>query len=392
MLLIKEIQNENQWDEFIASNPNGSFLQSWNWGEFQESFGRKVWRLALKENDEIYLAALIIKQDLPLRRSYLYCPKGPLINPKFSTLPAGRPAYHPSGAGRLVYRLSRAGRLVYRPSGAGRLVYRLSRAGRQIPNSKLISLFFEEVRKLAQKEKVVFLRVDPVINFPNSLYKKIFYPTKPTQPQHSLILDISKNEEEILAQMKQKTRYNIRLAKRKGIEIKKISRPNNQEIQTFLNLTIQTSKRDKFKSHPAEYYRKMLKILSRNSMIKLFFAEYQKKVIAANIVVFFSNQAVYLHGASSNEYRQMMAPYYLQWEQIKEAKKLGCQSYDFWGIEKQSPVTSPQPQAAQARSAWAGITRFKKGFGGEEISYPESYDLIFKPIQYIIYRIARKII
>ena len=416
IIFIKENQKE-KWDEFIASNPDGSFLQSWAWGDFQEAFGRKVWRLAMMENNEIVSAALIIKQGLPFGWNYFYCPRG-------------------------------------------------------IISQKLIELFFEEVKKLAEKEKVVFLRIDPVVynchsrnKFGTSSELQQCHPelvsgstgsnrfrnkfgmtkdkfevtkenkfattkkTKPTQPQYTLILDITKSEEEILTQMKQKTRYNIRLAGRKGVRIKKISQPNDQEIQTFLNLSVQTSERDKFQIHPKKYYQKMLEILCENSTAELFFAEYRNEIIAANIVVFFSGKAVYLHGASSNIHREAMAPYLLHWEQIKEAKKLGCLSYDFWGIEKQLKVKSKKLKVENEthchsrnefgtgselvsgsnrfrnkfgmtkgkfgiaeKNNWTGITRFKKGFGGEEISYPESRDIILKPISYVIYRIARKIL
>ncbi|MCK4859196.1 MAG: peptidoglycan bridge formation glycyltransferase FemA/FemB family protein [Candidatus Omnitrophica bacterium] len=346
IIFVKENQKK-QWDEFIASNPDGSFLQSWAWGDFQKSFGRKIWRLAVMENNEIMSAALIIKHSLPFGWNYFYCPRP--INLELETW-----------------------------------------------NLELIELFFEEVKKMAEKEKTVFLKVDPVGSRCLRTWRHREPTAKPTQPQHTLILNISKSEKEILARMKQKTRYNIRLAERKGVKIKKISQPNDQEIQTFLNLSARTSKRDQFQIHPEKYYQKMLKILCQNSMAKLFFAEYQNEIIAANIVIFFSGKAVYLHGASSNNYREAMAPHLLHWEQIKEAKKLGCQSYDFWGIEKTPPTADPlkteknNEQKTMHRD-WAGITRFKKGFGGEEISYPESWDFIFDLVKYWVYRVGKKI-
>ena len=357
IIFIKENQ-KNKWDEFIASSPDGSFLQSWTWGEFQKSFGRKVWRLAAMENNEIVSAALIIKHNLLFGWNYFYCPRGPISQ---------KSKVH------------------------------------KVKSQKLIELFFEEIKKMAEKEKVVFLRIDPssagiqCLKAMRHWMPAHFYPTKPAQPQNTLILDITKSEEEILAQMKQKTRYNIRLAGRKGVRIKKISQPNDQEIQTFLNLSIKTSKRDKFQIHPKKYYQKMLEILCANSVAELFLAEYQNEIIAANIVIFFSGKAVYLHGASSSNHREAMAPHLLHWEQIKKAKKLGCQSYDFWGIEKsqksiKSKVHKAKNNLTETGSPWAGITRFKKGFGGEEISYPESRDIILKPISYVIYRIARKIL
>jgi lipid II:glycine glycyltransferase (peptidoglycan interpeptide bridge formation enzyme) len=261
-----------------------------------------------------------IKHNLLFGWSYFYCPRG-LISQKFIKSPNQS--------------------------------FQDATGQAKIESQNSIELFFEGVKKMAKKEKAVFLRIDPTVckccpefqqchpelvsesvrfqNKPacNALYSNasrfgmtedkfaMTREAKPTQPRHTLILDITKSEEEILARMKQKTRYNIRLAERKGVKIKKISRPNDQEIQTFLNLSIQTSERDKFQIHPKKYYQKMLKILGENSTAKLFFAEYQNEIIAANIVIFFSGKAVYLHGASSNIHRQAMAPHLLHWEQIK---------------------------------------------------------------------------
>jgi lipid II:glycine glycyltransferase (peptidoglycan interpeptide bridge formation enzyme) len=120
----------------------------------------------------------------------------------------------------------------------------------------------------------------------------------------------------------------------------------------------------------------MVEVMGENNL-KLFIAEYEDRIIAANIVMFFGNRAVYLHGASSNECRNLMAPYLLQWEQIKEAKKQGCEIYDFWGIDEKK---------------WPGVTRFKKGFGGEEIDYSGTFDFIFDKTWYEIYKIAKRII
>ncbi len=231
-----------------------------------------------------------------------------------------------------------------------------------------------KIKEIAKQENAIFFKIEPLTSRSEEFgFKK----SNNIQPNKTIILDISKSEQELLNQMHYKTRYNIKLAEKKGILIKK----DKSKFEDFWKLMQETTKRDKFRPHPEEYYRKMLEIPG----IELFVAEYNGKIIAANIVVFWekiaprlrSGQAIYLHGASDYEHRNLMAPHLLQWEQIREAKKRGCLEYDFWGIDEQK---------------WPGVTRFKKGFGGCEISYPGAYDLAFQPIWYSIYKIARKIL
>ena len=158
----------------------------------------------------------------------------------------------------------------------------------------------------------------------------------------------------------------------------------------------ETNERDGFRLHGKEYYWKMLfnvqySILNNHSIsnnnsisnnqysisglsIKLFIAKYQNKIIAGNIVAFFGDTVTYVHGASSNEYRNLMATYALQWQSIREAKARGCRYYDFFGIDE---------------SKWPGVTRFKKGYGGEEVDYPGTFDAVFDSVLYKMYNWLR---
>jgi len=283
-----------------------SFLQSTNWLEFQKSLGREVWQI-----DSI----LVIKHNLPFRKSYFYSPR---CESKF-----------------------------------------------------LSESFLNKIKEIAKQENTIFFKAESfdLARGKPDLEKFGFKKSTNIQPKKTLILDTSKSEQELLNQMHYKTRYNIKLADKKGISVKK----DKSKFEDFWQLIQETSKRDSFRPHPKEYYRKMLEIPG----IELFVAEFKGKIIAANVVVFYDKQAIYLHGASDYEYRNLMAPYLLQWEQIKEAKKRGCLEYDFWGIDERK---------------WPGVTRFKKGFGGREVEYPGAFDLVFQPIWYKIYKIARKIL
>jgi lipid II:glycine glycyltransferase (peptidoglycan interpeptide bridge formation enzyme) len=135
----------------------------------------------------------------------------------------------------------------------------------------------------------------------------------------------------------------------------------------------ETKARDKFRLHSMNYYQKMLKAVP---FIKLLVAEHDGKIIAGNIVSFFGDMATYIHGGSSDEKRNVMAPYLLQWQAIKIAKEKNLKYYDFNGINER---------------LWPGVTRFKKGFGGEEVNYPGTFDLIFNYQKYIFYNILRQV-
>jgi len=298
-----------------------SFLQSPAWLAFQNSLDRKTWEIE---------GINTIKYNLPFKKSYLYAP----------------------------------------------------RCG----GNFLSASFLGKIKEIAKQERTIFLKVEPSFaeaTEGESLEKKLkrlgFEKSNNIQPQRTIILDITKSEQELLGEMHYKTRYNIQLACKRGVEIRNPkSLPCRQageirNFEEFWRLMEQTAQRDGFRSHPKEYYQKMLEIPG----VELFVAKYENKIIAANIIVFWDKMAIYLHGASDYKYRNLMAPHLLQWEQIQEAKKRGCAEYDFWGIDEKK---------------WPGVTRFKKGFGGQEIIYPGAYDLVFNRVWYLIYKIARKIL
>jgi len=182
-----------------------------------------------------------------------------------------------------------------------------------------------------------------------------------------LFLDLSLSEDELLHAMHHKTCYNIRLAKKKGVEI---VRGKVADLPSFWKLLKSTTVRDGFRGHSLSHYHNLLEQGAPN--IELCLAKRDDKVLAAGIFSFLGGRAVYLHGASSNSDRQHMAPYLLQWQMIKRAKEKTCRYYDFYGIDAKK---------------WPGVTRFKLGFGGEERNYPGTYIIVIKPLIYNLYKI-----
>ncbi|MCX6765369.1 MAG: peptidoglycan bridge formation glycyltransferase FemA/FemB family protein [Candidatus Moranbacteria bacterium] len=327
-------------DDFIQkSSPDGGFLQSEHWSMFQESFGRKTFHI---EQGEFW--ANIIEHKLPVVGSYFYIPRGPIIG------------------------------ITNYESGI---------------RNKLNSLV-----GLAKENKAGWIRIEPankevLESIEDSVNYKITKTPHDMQPKEILILDVTKSEEELLTGMKPKTRYNIRLAEKKSVSLR-ITNPyeytNSKAMKEFLRLVKITAKRDKITSHPEGYYRKMFETIP-GGILKLYIAEYEGKIIAANIVIFFGKTATYLHGASDYEYRNIMAPYLLQWRAILDAKKAGCEKYDLGGIR------SCNMQHETCNKDWQGITRFKTGFAPttHPLQFLGSYDIIINPMKYWAYRSLQKI-
>ena len=222
------------------------------------------------------------------------------------------------------------------------------------------------------------------------------------QPREVFVIDIMKSEEELLAQMKAKTRYNIKLSQKHNVFVKVISNfkfqilnqvqnPNDKNfkfyVDEFIRLVKITAKRDGITPHPESYYCKMFETIP-GDILKLYVAEYENKVIAANIIIYYGNTATYLHGASDNEYRNVMAPYLLQWQAILDAKKAGLEKYDFGGIK-----TCNIKHGTYNKNSWSGITRFKISFAPDTkpIEFPGSYDIIIKTGIYRLYKIFQRI-
>lgn len=237
-----------------------------------------------------------------------------------------------------------------------------------------------ELHQLAQKENLAFLRVDPEIFIaaPKDGNQRSSHSP---QPDTTLMLDLQLSEKDLLAQMKRKGRYNIALAEKKQVVVKmaKGEKQRHEFTKIFFNLLQKTTNRDGFSAHGENYYQVMLESLP---MSEVFLAFYEDTPLAGAICTFQQHKALYYYGASGNEHRELMAPYLVQWEAIKEAKKRGCTSYDFLGIA---------PEDAGDDHPWKGISEFKRKFGGAVIHYPKAVDIVFRPLSYKIYKILKKI-
>lgn len=322
---IISLDNKERLNNFVSSQKRSQFLQSWQWGEFSRAVSGGVWRLGIEDDGRLIATMTIIKKELPMNKSYFFCPRGPIVSDKIS------------GDNQKV--------------------------------EEVLKMFFLEAQKIASAEGAMFFRFEPIFGIDG--LGIILEKTLDIEPKKTAILDLAKTEKEILDSMHQKTRYNIRLAEKKGVGF---VIAGVERFGDFWKLMDETGDRDDFRPHGSYYYEAMLK--ADPEFIKLLLVEYDNKVLAANIVSFFGDTVTYMHGASSSEDRSVMAPFLLQWETIKLAKSKNYKYYDFFGIDEER---------------WPGVTRFKRGFSGEEVEYPGTFDWAFDAGWYSVYKMIRKI-
>lgn len=248
-------------------------------------------------------------------------------------------------------------------------------------NEDIYKFFLDNLRKVSKSKKIIFTQLDSILPFDEN-YNRIISSMKnhvlnihAPIPTYSTIVELNRSDEEILNNMKPKGRYNIKLASKKEV---KIIKAGKNDFQSFYNLLKETSSRDGFNVNSLEYYEKMAETLPE---CELLLATYENKIIAGGIFTYTKNQGLYYYGASSNEFRNLMAPYLLQWQAILNAKKKSCLYYDFLGI------SNPDLQ-----DNLSGVTDFKLKFGGKIVKFNPSYHIIHNKIIYFFYQIIKKLL
>jgi len=312
---ILNIVNQEQWDSWLKNNSqHNPFTQSWAWGDILLAEGKKLERLAVVEGDMVLAQAQIVYSNLPFGWQYAFCPQGPAINLRFK-------------------------------------------------NEDL--RIYETITNYVKNKNCIFFRIEPDLINLNS--KILILKSPDINPPATLILDLKKSEEELLAGMHQKTRYNIHLAEKKSaggrIKIK-----DEKNLEVFWSLMNQTGARDKFKLHDKSHYQQVL----NSPLIFQLTAYLNNTPVATAVFAKFGNTFTYLYGASDYAHRDLMAPYLLQWEGIKMGKSSGCRWYDFFGV---APVTDGN---YNLQHQYAGVTRFKLGFGGAPFQAPGTFDLVIE--------------
>ena len=324
-IAIKQINDKNMWEEFILSKNEANFLQSWSWGDFHKALNKQIFRTGFFENNKLIGVMLSVIE--PARRGkYLTVPGGPIIDWQ---------------------------------------------------KKDCTDAFVNEITRIAKENNCVFIRVRPQLksdDFSINLFKNLGFITAPMHLHAELTsqLNIAKNEEELLMQMRKRTRYEIKKAIKEEIEIS--TSTDEKDIRKFYDLQIETAKRQKFIPFSYKFLHEQFKVFAENGNALLYKAEFKNKLLAQAFVIFYGKEAVYHYGASADEGRHFPGAYLIQWEAIKEAKKRGMTRYNFWGV---APIEKSDHR-------FAGLSLFKRGFGGEDFEYLHAQDLMINKPRYLI--------
>ena len=332
----------NTWHEALTQLPNPQVLQSWGWGTFKSRWGWQPTRLLWRQESGLPIAAAqVLKRSIPKTPWHMfYAPRGPIFN------------------------------------------YADQALARQV---------LQDLEAYAHHQNAIFIKIDPAVTLakepaessPDPVGQAIqqllrnrnwHYAPQQIQFKNTVMLDLASPEETLLQHMKPKWRYNIRLAKRKGVSVR-VGGP--ADLDTFFDLYTVTSRRDNFLIRPKAYYLDVWQqfLQATPKQAELLLAYVDQIPVAGLILFYFHQTAWYMYGASSGQHRNLMPNHLLQWEAIKAAQAAGCTRYDMWG----APNTFDESD-----SMW-GVYRFKMGFGGVTRQGLGAYDYPVHSFQYTLF-------
>ena len=335
--VIEVGQTERQaFDAFVGAHPAGSILQSWTWGDLrahQHWEGHRL--LAVDAAGNPCGAALALCRQLPIGGSLLYVARGPVLN------------YH---------------------------------------DGRVLDAMVAALRRLGARCHAVLCKIDPPVTPPDPVVGRALRARGfivghrrgrfgGIQPRRNVIVPLEGGAEAVLARCHAKTRYNIRLAARRGVTVRAGARA---DLPTFHRLLMATCARNGFAERTLPYFLQVWDHLAQNDMVELHLAELGGEAVAAGMLFRFGRHAVYAYGASGDSHRDAMAPYAVQWSMIQRACASGCLRYDMTGV----PVKLEEGEPAY------GLYRFKRGFWPEIAEYQGEMDLPLQPSLYRLWRLA----
>ncbi|MBI2411064.1 MAG: peptidoglycan bridge formation glycyltransferase FemA/FemB family protein [Candidatus Kerfeldbacteria bacterium] len=340
-LVITEKINQEEWENFLLGFPRPPFLQSWYMREVHETVGESSLLIGVKE-DNILIGVAFVVIVRAKRGHFFYLPYGPVF---------------------------------------------------QMHKWQYVPELTQYVVKKAKELNIDFIRSSPFIvdaKDNRALYYRAGWRRAPLHmlAEHVWWLDITPAEDTLLVGMRKTMRNLIRRATRDGVTIRMSKNPD--DVEHFIRIHKSTVERHGFVPYKDDFFRAQFRAFVKADQVAMFLAEYEGKVIAAAMIMFYGDMASYHHGASLSEFQKIPASYLLQWEAIREAKRRGCLAYNFWGIVPENKMRS---RITRRPHPFAGVTTFKTGFGGERIDLLPCQDYPIRSKYYLtrIIETARRI-
>lgn len=322
-LTFRPLNDQLHWERYTASRSEASFLQSWNWGVFQEKLGKKILRIGIFR-DAHQVGALLMVKEAAKRGSYLTVAGGPLVD--WLTL-----------------------------------------------NQTELRAIFQFLRQQAREERCLFVRFRPQALDTPELRQRLADLGLVAAPMHltadlTLQLDLRQSEAELLGQMRKNTRYEIRRADKLGITTRLSQNP--EDIRAFYDHQVVLAKKHHFVPFDLPFLLEQFRIFAADDQATLISSFSGETLLATAFVLFYNGEAVYHYGISTPANDRLPGSYACQWAAIQEAQRRGCTTYNFWGI-------APE---AEKNHRFAGVSLFKRGFGGTETAYLPAQDLPASPL------------
>ena len=320
------------WDRFLERTPDTGFMQSSWWAEFRATTGYRHFGALVRDGDAVVGGAVVMRLSYADGRCFYYIPEGPVL-PEDESVAA------------------------------------------DVLDSVLATI---EDRRRADSRTVSHLRIEPrwlqAPGFLRGFRALPAFQDVYTEPRTTLCIDLRPSEDAILAQMKPKGRYNIRLAQRHGVTV--VEDTSECGLADFLRIYTEMTERQRIGRKPDAYFLTLLSGTAPRGRSALFFAEHQGRRVAAALVLSFGARATYFYGGSLDSHRHVMAPYLLHFEIMRRARLHGHEWYDFWGIAPSNDLDHP----------WQDISGFKRKFGGHEVTLVPTMDLVYDEDAYVRYR------
>ena len=325
MIKIQDATSKAKWDKFVTSHPEANFLQSWDFYEFYQNYGHEIVRRIATDDKGKIIAAYAGQVEPAKRGRHLAIAGGPILDWQ---------------------------------------------------DKRLVKKIFEDMKEQGKAKNCVFVRVRPQLELSDKsekLFKDLGLKKAPMylSVEYAGVLDLTKSEDELLKNMRQRLRRALRKAAKNDITVEKSENPS--DAHKFYQIQVETAKRHDFFAFSEDFLVKQFAAFAENNEAVIYTAKYGDEILAQNMMIFYGNEASYHYGASTELGTKLSGAPLLHMEAMRDARKRGIKRYNFWGIVGENDT----------KHRFYGVSVFKRGFGVDELKYLPAHDLIINPTKYL---------